>query len=1444
MMKNIHVVVFAVGALLFLMGCTVPQFHSCCIYTNATEGKCVLNNGTIYDTDICEMGLMSCNVTVRDEGGAESKLTLPICPDRKSGECNVSCAGIFCGRYEYDPRPLFSTSDAVKLDEEGDPAPDAERLAPGTGKDVAIGLYNSECRIEEMTPAFLNAVSNGQGLTLNVFRFGIGNSFQEFDNAYMYYPLTDKACQLNTRGSVDRYENYAIPNRMSTSGGELCDERWTLTPSSGEITTYFCNGDEAIRSSSYQDCAIRCALSNSGDSPAVDAGNAYLTERNERSLGNPFAYGINYRYMPGYGDIGPPMAWAYSYPSTDRDAYPMSLVMGRDIKSSVLPESSFEDEYSFGYEYYGAEFGRCTSFPCWISSENGGWESYVTKMGMGAFGSDVLTDYYSGTEAVTPDLKWGGNAVEEFLTVSRDPHGIYAYLLPRHSVYSGQILNGHYTLGGEWKPGAEFECTIQGGECVSGFCNTADYSRGTCQNIDNLLLDANCDCRQEGGETVCDVKKLHAVKAYDNLKDIEVAMTLGAIVEPVDGGVRMSMPAVGRVISYDPGVHIGELEGNKVQMLVLLMGGNEYPNFNQFIYSAALDDRNETLTMPQVLSEEKWAGCSAYSDCGKFYTTFVDACMPDFPDPKYGNLEVCYRLNIADQGWQSINPTTGSLDYVQSLYCEGLRDLDYGTAAGRGGTDGNSQTNHDIFCYARGTDGRCKAVANSALVILGRPVTYEVNGVDVIATAIGNCLIDDNGNLITKTYGYCDQCSFLTMAKETIVSLPEDAADPGYERGLGPRMDNKYCPTMEISTIFPPWETGALGSSPNPDYGTWAVGGVHPAGRGEESDPIRYSECTMPDGTEVGKQVAWPDYLPNGYYLKSKIESYLKRNIQPVIFAEYNLPFLGGDEGAYKGYVGDDPMLSVRVKSDGKIDASKTTSPFMAALALNKMWLLNANDENAYPDDPSYFVGAGTFLADSVMDQGPAIIVVKRLKEEDFGSAPPAGLSTEPGENIDWTLDITERRVGLLCPNCMVSVAAGYDDIGSGIPVRMYQISRMFEYTNATTGAPMWDYAYYGENASCLDEGISCDYTALGKVDIIAVKWELGGRNSHCDIENEEERFGAILSDEMEFGAKVLRRFGKPVVVTDFTILRNKVAIYDEGVRDCWTDETAKRFMVYLGQHTSDLVKSGHTGLIYSDWTSEVSGRAGTTSIRTEEGGVGGYRGEFFEGTFDAAALFSGKKEETFYSLVGVSEKCECVPCTALDNPGVCNGKFLGTGPECYGYEEGTNVRWPPNCVSQDVCIPPSSLPAYKISCNVYYNNGTEAQENYTGGEIAANPQLYPDVIASIKYGEKIPCMESSGKNISYMKMETGGYRAFPLLFRIDGNLSVDCAQPPLAAFGEACGVSLPVSERRLECVIAPNDIRINMPPLGSEIGVGVPLGGGAGIGAGIPPGGIGGIGG
>ncbi|MDD2655467.1 MAG: hypothetical protein PHQ80_02245 [Candidatus ainarchaeum sp.] len=1379
--------ILVVLALLFVFaGCTMPEYRQCCLYANAEAGQCVLKNATAYDTNSCDMENLTCNVTQGDR-----EMTFPICPRVEEVECNVSCAGMFCAKYEYDPRPPASPDfmiEAIQTEEM------SREAGIGLGEDTAKGLYGTECRIENITPTFLNLMRNVQGgVRLNIFRFGVGGSFEEFDEAYMYYPLTDYACENNQFGHVDRYVNYMIPNLMG--GGELCSVGGVLTPT-GEIPQYFCNVDDSIRTFTYQDCATRCALKAYGDAPVVQPNNAYPTERNGMESGNPFAYGVS-----------PSMHGSDPF---------------RDLqyKSSIDVPPAFDDEYPAGYTYYGSEFANNR----YLSNENGGWESIMLERG--PLSVDVTTgfmDYYYGEETDQITVE-GGNLVEEMTTAERDPHMLYSYLLSRHSVYSKQFKEGHYTPEGEWSPGAEFECTLEGGECVSGFCNTFDYTRGACEKLDfetGETEEVPCDCWEEYGDIVCAGQKYYGTDAWDNGEDITAAKPLGTLVEWDESflgfsiGWYRSFPSTGKMFSYDPGgVFLDEPEGEEVQDLVILLGGREDPDYQLFEYSDELDDMNETLTIPQVLSRAKWSGCGAYSDCGKFYTTFVDACMPDLPDPAYSesNFMVCYSRKTNGHYGQGIDRATGEVyDLPSPSICEALYDADQDGHSKNdyGGVDKNSDTDHDVYCYARESDGTCVGYARAALVLTAREITYtNADGEEVIGKAFGNCILEED-KLKVVTPGYCEHCSFLTMAKENVVELPEDDEDPGYQRaGSGKLNTNKYCPSLEISTIYNN-EPSAIVLAPGTAKADWESGGTHSSG-GDEGNPYRYSECTMPDGTEAGKKAAWPDYLPNAYYLKKKIDGYLQRNVMPVIFAD--------DDGLYRGlYPGtDDPALFVET------DGDSASSPLLKKLYdENPLGFAENADEGG-----DEYTTQGTFLADSVMNLGAGIIVVRNFNSDDMEAAGGSPIIiTETGEarslrKIDYTLYARERAVRLMCPNCMVAVGIGYGEEGSGIPSRVVQLAELFDYRDSG-GRLLSEYDDYGANASCFEGGAGCSQDTLQRVDILAVKWELGRHNSYCDeIENESDRFEAILADEVDFGAKTLKRFGKPVVVTDFSITRNQVG-------SCWDDESAKRFMIYLAEHTQELVKSGHIGLIYGNWTYGHSGEAGTRYIRTKEGNVGEYRGPFFEGTFQAARIFAGKNEQTIVNQIGVSEECACVACTSSDDASLCNGKFGGVGEYCSGYLPGISMKWPESCVSPDVCVSNEDLPMYRIECNVYHNDGSSERVVYDGADIAPNPRLYAAEIASIKKSGNVPCIPMGVQNGSFATMEVGGSQPYPILFRKDGNLSISCGGVAEEGFFSACGLESPFVNRRMDCVMAKKDVSITLPPLGVPLvtgGAAIPL--------------------
>lgn len=1375
-MRRMEAVLLLAGISLLLMGCAAPQpaFYNCCLYENASnDGVCVTMNGTVYETKSCDTspgGNFTCEVItgqrfmVATIGTRQVTIpvdetdTLPVCPRNELLRCNSSCVGMFCGSFEFDPRPpVGAEAEALNESSSGDKF-DAGAYG-GVDKGGAKGLYKGECRMLNMSPATIRAAGNTKGgFALNAFRFGVGNSFAEFDEALMYYPLTDLACGANTLGTVDRYENYYMPNMMGSSGAKLCEK---IIPGELEIPQYVCTLDGEIRSYSYQDCAVRCVLAYYGDVPAVEPYNAYLTERNGKVAGNPFAYG-----GPGQGyDVKERSAVRYNW----------------DKYYKWYPGyTNFVDEYPGGLTYYGANFEGKED----LNDENGGIDRIMIDYGQAEEEEKEIMDYYAGEESSLRVLEWPG-VVENLITVEKDPHLLYSYMLSHHSVYSRQFTEGHYTVKGEWKPGAEFECSLEGAECISGFCNTEDYKRGVCFRVPDYgsggLKEVPCGCYYDYMEatTVCPGMKPVEVKAFDNPTErISSTATLGAIIKSVETGDYVSLPSKGKVITYDVGEVLGleDRIGQKQVMLVVALGGEQYPTFSEFRYQDGVDDMNETLTLPQALSTKQWAGCRDYGDCGKFYTTIVDACVPEVNRDDYYNTLVCYRNNIEGSNGWALWPEGGSFGAhpMDHPICWQLQEAD-----GRN-IDGNENTNYDVYCYARNADGRCTGVAQSALVLVGHEITYtNEDGEETTATAFGNCILDGD-MLRTKTYGYCEQCSYLTMAKEEVVQLPENDEDPGYE-GEESREGNNYCPSLAMRTITPQTES-MLSWSYNGQFGEWESGGVQD------------EKCYMPDGTQLGFQGGWPDYLPNAYYLKKKIGDYLQRNIMPVIFAEYPDP-AGSNEGLYYG--GTPPDVYFYIARD----ETYWSQQFMKDLFEKNRYSFEKNADA----ETGYLYTGGAFLADSVMDQGAAIIVIKRLNSSDWrreGEATrwisiPGGPMVEIGNDVDYMVYTAGRRVNALCPNCMVAVGIGYGDEGSGYETRMSQASHLFGYKNATSGEQLWDYGNYPINASCFDEGMECNYRNLERIDLLAVKWELGGRNSHCNIvEDEQERFNAILNDEMEFGTKMLRRFGKPIVVTDFSIRRNY-----GGFEECWNDGSAKRFMEFLGAHTEDLVRSGHIGLIYSDWTYGHSGRAGTTAIRTKEE-VEGNRGPFFEGTFLAARDFTGFGKMETVVEVPVMDECTCVPCSSTDPAEICNGRFGGDGPECAWPGPRIMVKWPEDCITESVCIGMDEMPFYRLECKIVQNGELVEIPPIEGAEIAANPDFYTQMIASIKGSSRVPCIS----NKTYSKREITSFLSHPILFRKDGNLNYSCNALSIAQ-GSFCGPVQQLDIGSMECELKRNII-------------------------------------
>lgn len=211
---------------LLLSGCLQPAVRlGCCLRANATDPAnpgCVLYNTTnLTATDAyfqkCTGGVTSgcthecneskggCNVSVK-VGSTAQDFILPICTQDQIVACiSPNCTAMVCGDFAFKPRVAPGMGDT---NQSAGTAPSNVEQEGG-----ALQFYNAQCRFLPMD-AKLNRIMKNSKSQLNVFRMGVGGSFDEYDQYRYYFPISDKYCGVNSAGRVDRYMNY-----LTASGG-------------------------------------------------------------------------------------------------------------------------------------------------------------------------------------------------------------------------------------------------------------------------------------------------------------------------------------------------------------------------------------------------------------------------------------------------------------------------------------------------------------------------------------------------------------------------------------------------------------------------------------------------------------------------------------------------------------------------------------------------------------------------------------------------------------------------------------------------------------------------------------------------------------------------------------------------------------------------------------------------------------------------------------------------------------------------------------------------------------------------------------------------------------------------------------------------------------------------------------------------------------------------
>ncbi|MFA6328605.1 MAG: hypothetical protein WCY41_04110 [Candidatus Micrarchaeia archaeon] len=254
-------VALLLAAAFSMPGCTSNKYVPCCVRTGiyADDGspqsnpQCTFQNGTLFGSCMLDenfSGVASCGDgtscgSIKSEdlctktsscvwneslspkcSGAQARWLLPVCADRVPASCvNERCTAMICGYANTRPSPPPASQDwdANKSEDEMNRSAKSSVIpVQDMVSTPAIGLQHVTCDFNKMSQKLYDKVKAARGnLWVNSFRFGVGQSFADFEQARNFFPATDIGCAANPDATIDRYTAYLNVSTTYCVAGQL-----------------------------------------------------------------------------------------------------------------------------------------------------------------------------------------------------------------------------------------------------------------------------------------------------------------------------------------------------------------------------------------------------------------------------------------------------------------------------------------------------------------------------------------------------------------------------------------------------------------------------------------------------------------------------------------------------------------------------------------------------------------------------------------------------------------------------------------------------------------------------------------------------------------------------------------------------------------------------------------------------------------------------------------------------------------------------------------------------------------------------------------------------------------------------------------------------------------------------------------------------------------------
>jgi len=499
------------ASLIIISGCTSSKYIPCCTKDGLFDSfgaplpspKCYYPNQTLFGTCTLDAGVTgaanctdgtSCGGITGEEEcsrtasclwndsqspkctGTQARWLLSICQDNVPKSCvNDKCIAMVCGYSGIRPSPPPASQDwdANKSAETFNA--NQENLNPAMPPDdiilPAVNLQGATCDFNTMNKKLYNKMTSSRGgLWVNSFRFGVGNSFGDYEAARNYFPATDRVCAANPYAQVDRFTVYL------NTAGTFCQ----LAP------YYTCNKLNGVKFSTETACKLYCGGGVSPYSCLPGSGQKYACNE------DGFAYDTSDACKQKCSIISDTNACtndknAYPFLNTDSSGqarYRLKVVSDY-MTDTPSPQSSATCNSL-------AQPTGNISFPMWNAADPDSGDA-IACYDYASWGDGPwfwAYDCYVGSGTNSPSQQCpNGNVLGELRTYF-DNHA-YSSVDFDYEYYV-KNLYAQYSGAPDALGRLKFECE-SGSDCISGSCDTTYYKRPMCKNAATGLSMA-CGC--------------------------------------------------------------------------------------------------------------------------------------------------------------------------------------------------------------------------------------------------------------------------------------------------------------------------------------------------------------------------------------------------------------------------------------------------------------------------------------------------------------------------------------------------------------------------------------------------------------------------------------------------------------------------------------------------------------------------------------------------------------------------------------------------------------------------------------------------------------------------------------------------------------------------------------------------------------------------------------